>query len=157
MNTRTVLELVLAHVLESDVEAIADIVHHRRRHCHPAGPADAFDAGGDVDPIAENVTILDDHVAEVDADSELDAPVFGNFDVAALHFALHRKRTFDRVDHAWKFGEDPVPGELDDPPVALRNARLDDFAAAMVERGQRADLIGPHQAAVADHVGGHDC
>ena len=79
-------------VLEHEVELVADIFAHRARHRDPAGLGDAFDPRRDIDPVAENVVALDDHVAEIDADAELDPPVLGNVGVAVAHLALD----FDR-------------------------------------------------------------
>ena len=47
-----------------------------------AGPGDAFEPRGDVDAVAEDVVVLDDDVAEIDADAEFDAPVLGDVVVA---------------------------------------------------------------------------
>jgi hypothetical protein len=48
----------------------------RRRDAARLGQA--FEPARDVDTVAEDVTVLDDDVADVDADTELDAMVGGN-------------------------------------------------------------------------------
>jgi hypothetical protein len=63
----------------------------------------------DIDAVAMDVAVLDDHVAEIDADMELDPLLFRGRGVAQGHPALQRKRAGDRLDDA---------GELDQHAVA---------------------------------------
>ena len=70
-----VLQRLLAHILEGEVEPVADMVADRRRNRDAAGLGDAFDARRDVDAVAIDVVVLDDDVAEIDADAELDAAI----------------------------------------------------------------------------------
>ena len=51
---------------------------------------------------SENVVVLDDDVALVDADAKLDALVFRDGGVVLGHAALHRGREGDRLDNARK-------------------------------------------------------
>ena len=91
-KTRTgpvdVLQVLVAHVLEDEVELVADMVAHRAGHGDAAGPGDAFEPRGDIDPVAKDVVVLDDHVAKVDADAELDPAVLRHVGVAGSHLAL---------------------------------------------------------------------
>ena len=49
------------------------------RHRDAARLGDAFESRGDIDAVAEDIVVLDDHVAEVDADAEFDPPIFRAF------------------------------------------------------------------------------
>ena len=73
-----ILELLLAPVLEGQIQLVADMLADRLRHGDAAGPGDAFEPRRDVDPVAEQVVALDDDIAEIDPDPELDPPVLGN-------------------------------------------------------------------------------
>ena len=70
-----VLELLLAVVDEADVEPAFGILLHARRHADAARLGQALEAGGHVHAVAEDVVVLDDDVADMDADAELDALV----------------------------------------------------------------------------------
>jgi hypothetical protein len=60
------------------------------RRADAAGRSDAFETGGDVDAVAEQVAIgLHHHVAEVNADAELDPFLRYEIAVADRHAALH--------------------------------------------------------------------
>src|SRR5215204_2681840 len=102
---------MLAHVLESDLKPVADIVFDRRRHRDTARAADAFNPRRDVDAVPENVSIFGNHVAKMNSNAQLDAPVLWDFEVSALHLALHRKRALDRIDDAWEFGKQSIAGQ----------------------------------------------
>jgi hypothetical protein len=98
-----VFEALLAEIIEGGI----DLAHSVRMH--PAGNADAaglgqpFEPCGEVDPIAENVAVLDDDVALVDADAELD-PLFGwHVRVPVRQRPLHLDGAAHRVDDAGKF------------------------------------------------------
>src|SRR6516164_627671 len=76
-----VLELLFTYVLERDVELVAHLVVHDSADTDPARLGERFEAGRDVDPVAEDVASVADDVSEVDADAELDQPpVAGGFD-----------------------------------------------------------------------------
>ena len=126
------------------------------RHGDSAGLCDAFKPRGDIDAIAENIVVIDNHVAEVDADPKLDPPVLGNSGVAGRHIPLDFGGAFDRIHDARKLDQHSVAGQLDDSALMLGNGRVDQFRAMAFEVRQCADLISAHQAAVTDNVGGHD-
>src|SRR5690606_3657865 len=70
-----VLERPLAKILEPHLaaEALAYLLANRGRDTDAVGLGQRLQACGDVDAIAEDVAVLlDDHIAEVDADPESD-------------------------------------------------------------------------------------
>ena len=122
----------------------------------PPGCGDAFEARRDIHAVAEDVVALDDDVAEIDADAELDAPVLRHIGVALAHAALDLGGAGDRVHHARELHQHAVAGELDDAPLVLGDLGVDQLVAMRLERGKRAGLVSAHEAAVADHVGGQE-
>ena len=153
-----VLDGLLALVLERDVEAVADLdlVADRARHADAARLGQLLQARGDVDAIAEDVVVLEDHVAEVDADAELDPARRRHIRVAPRHPALDLDRTLHRVGDALKLDQEAVAGGLDDPAAVLGDRRVDQLEPVGPQARKRAGLVGLHQPAVADHVGGED-
>ena len=53
---------------KSKIKFAGSILLHARRDADAAWLGQAFEAGRDVDPVTEDVTVLDDHVALMDAD-----------------------------------------------------------------------------------------
>src|SRR6516165_357727 len=124
-----VLELLLADVLEGEVELARDILMNASRHADAARLGQAFEPGRDVDAIAKDVAVLDDDVADVDADAELDTTVRGQRGIAFAHRRLYLGRAAQRIDDAGELDQQPIAGRLDDASVMAGNFRIDDLGA----------------------------
>ena len=94
----------------------------------PPGSAKAFEPRRDIDAVAEDVAVLDDDVAEIDADAELDALLRGDTGIALGHPALHRDGAAHRIDDAGEFDQQAVAGGLDDAAAVLGDVRVDQLA-----------------------------
>jgi hypothetical protein len=120
--------------------------------------ADALKPGGDVDTIAHQIAVrLFDHVAEMDADAELDAAIFRHADVALDHAALHLDGATHGVDDAAELDEAAVAGALDDAAVMRGDGGIDEIATEAPQARQGAILVGCGEPTVADDVGDQDC
>ena len=96
---------------------------------------DALQTRGDIDALAHQVAVgLLDDVAKMDADAELDAAIVRQADIALDHAGLKLDRAAHRVDHASKFGEEPVAGALDDAPAVHGDGGIDQIAAQALRR-----------------------
>ena len=119
----------------------------------PPGSAKRLQARREVDAVAEDVALLDDHVAEIDADAEADLPLAGDVGVAFGHAPLHLGRALDGVDDARELHQHAVAGGLDDPAFFLGDGRIDQLEPMRAQPGERARLVRLHEPAVAHHVG----
>ena len=70
-----VFELLLARVLERDVELPFDVLPHLTGNTYSARLGDPFQTHRDVHPITEDVASVYDNVADIDADAELNLPI----------------------------------------------------------------------------------
>src|SRR5208337_4792157 len=122
-----------------------------------AGLANAFEAGGDVNAVAHEIAVaLLDHVAEVNAHSNLDTRLRGEASVALGEAALHFHRRSHGFDHAAELDHRPVAGALDEPPVVDGDRRVDEVAAQSPQPRERALLVSASETAVADDVRDQD-
>jgi len=151
-----VLDLLLAQILEDKGQPVAHLVVDRIGDEHPAGIGQGFDASGDVDAVAIEVVALDDHVAEIDADAQLDAAVHNRTSIPLDHCLLHRDRAAHRIDDAGKFDQQAVASGLDDAAVMLGDFRIEELAAQRFQTFKRTLLIRPHQPGIPRHIGGED-
>ena len=151
-----VLHRLLAQVLEHDAELVAHRIAHRARDEDAARIGERLEPRGDVDAVAVDVVALDDHVAQVDADAELDAAVVLRGAVAVGHAGLDGDGAAHRLDGAGEIDQQAVAGALDDAAAVRRDMGFDELAEMRLEPAQRAFLVVPHQPAVADHVGRQD-
>ena len=65
-----VLDALLAHVLERVRQPVADLVAHRAGDADAAGLGQRLQPRRDIDAVAEDVVVLGDDVAEIDADAK---------------------------------------------------------------------------------------
>jgi hypothetical protein len=129
---------------------------HHRRTGDAARPRKPLEPGRHVDAVAIEIVAVDDDVAEIDADAELDVPVLGNPGVALHHAALDFDGAARRVEDAAELDQEAVAHHLEDAPAMLGHGGIEELAAMVAERPQGAFLIGFHQPAVADDVGRQD-
>ena len=153
---RNVLELLLAHVADIERELALDLLVGVVGKADAAGLGQRLHASRNVDAVAVDVALIDDDVADVDADAELDPAIFGNVGVALGHGALDFHRAAHGIDRARKFDQRAVTRRLDDAAAMLRNLGIDEFASVRLERCERAFLVDAHQAAVASDIGRED-
>ena len=151
-----VLDLLLAHRLEAEGELLLDLLRHLARHADAAGLGQLLEPGGDVDALAVAVLALDDHLAQIDADPDLDALIVGTCGIALGEAALQRHRAFDRIDDRAELGEHAVAHELEDAPVMAGDLGLEQLLAPGLQPLMRPRLVALHERRVADDVGGEN-
>ncbi len=125
----------------------------RGAEADPAGLGQGFEPGRDVDPIAEDVAILDDDVADIDAHAKFDAASGRDRGVAGDHRALHLDRATHRVDDAGKLDEEAVAGRLDDAAPMFGDLLIAELAANGAQRRERPFLVLAHQPRIAGDIG----
>jgi hypothetical protein len=151
-----VLDLLLAQILEGEVELVAHLLVRRAAEADAAGLGQGFQPRREIDPVAEDVAVVEDDVAEVDPDAELDAPGGRDIGVAFGHAVLDFDRAAHRVDDAAKLHQQAVAGGLDDAAMVLGDLRVAQLAPDRLQRGERAFLVRPHQPRPAGDIGGED-
>jgi len=115
--------------------------------------SNAFKARGNVDAVAHQVAIaLLDHVAQMDADAELDATLRRKTRVALDHAILHLDCAANGIDDASELYEDAVTRPLDDAAVMHGDGGIDQIASQRSEAGKCPLLVGPGKLAESDHI-----
>src|SRR5262249_49382822 len=131
-----VLDLLLAQILKREVELVTHLIVHHPADANPARLGESFEARSDVDPVAVDVPLFDDDIAQIDADAKLDALICRDFVIALARGALDRHRTSHRFDDAGKFHQQSVAGGLDDAAFVLGYFRVDQLAPEYSEARQ---------------------
>ena len=121
-----------------------------------AGLGQGFEAGRDIDAVAEDVAAFDDDVADVDADPKDDVPLGRQAGVARLGAALDLEPATHRLNDARELGEEAVAGLLNERAAARADRRRNDLALQRGKAPVGALLVAAHEAAVARDVGGED-
>lgn len=88
---------LLAQVREDQIGAMAQMIAYTARNTNSAALHQALEPGGDVDPVAEYVPVLDHHIADIDADAKTHLR-------AGLISGVHRSLNFDGAGHGLEYG-----------------------------------------------------
>ena len=152
-----VLELGRTEIAHGKIEPRLHLPIGVFRETDGAGLRDTFQPRGDVDAVAHQVAVaLLDHVAEMNADAELDAALGRKAGVALDHAVLHLDGAAHGVDHAAELDETSVAGALHYAPVMHGDGRIDQIAAERPQPRQCAILVRAGKPAVSDHIGRQD-
>jgi hypothetical protein len=133
------------------------VIPHGSRDADPAGLCQGFQPRRNIHTVAEDVLLLDDHVAKVDADAEPDPLLLGHLPLAVNHPALDFYCAANGIHDTGKFRQEAIAGVLYDPAPMLLDLWIDQLPEMSLEPFVRAFLIDTHQARISRHVGGEDC
>jgi hypothetical protein len=100
-----VLDLLLAEILKGKGQAVAHVVVNRIGDEYSAGLGQGLQPRCDIHPVAENVVLLNDHVAEVDADAEPDPLLLRHLGLALGHATLDLHSAAHGVDNAHELSQ----------------------------------------------------
>jgi len=154
--SRDVLDLLLAHVLEDEIELVADVVAHHSADANAAWFCEPLQPRRDIHTVAEDVVLLDDHVAEVDADAKPDPTFLRHLGLALGHPALDIHSAADGIDHARELCQDAVASVFYDTAAVFADLRIDQLLEVGFEPLVGAFLVRTHQTRVTGHIGGED-
>ena len=116
-----VLKLLLTHFGDIERELAFDLLIGVVGKPDRAGTGQRLDSGGDIDPVAVDVALVDDNVTDVDAYAELNPTIFGNIGIAFGHGALDLHGAADGVNSACELDQRTVARRLDDTAAMFRN------------------------------------
>src|SRR5215469_3647906 len=134
-----------------ETELVPDLVVNRLRDADGARMGESLKPGGDVDPIAEDIVAVDNHIAEVDADPKLETAIRRQRVIDRARGPLHFNGAVQRIDDARKIRQQAVTGRADDPSAVRGDQRVDG-AAELAEGSMRAGLVLAHKPAETGHV-----
>src|SRR5215472_5476508 len=148
-----IFDQLIADVLKSVRELVANLLEDRMRDADPVGPGQTLEPCRDIDAIAKNVLRFGDDVADIEADAEGQLTVLWNAGIAKTHPALNFDCAHHRLNRAGEFREHSVAGRFDDPSSMLpypRDEQLPEVGLVML---MGALFVDPHQARVAGDIG----
>ncbi|MGA7265068.1 MAG: hypothetical protein WCB44_20555 [Stellaceae bacterium] len=88
-QTKTAARLLLAQVLEGNIELVAHLITHHAADADPAWLGQGFEPCRDIDPVSEDVLALDNDIAKIDPDSELDMLLWRDGRISLRHAPLN--------------------------------------------------------------------
>src|SRR4051794_37107371 len=106
-----VLDQLLAQILEEEICPTPQVIADPAGDAYSTPIGEAFEPSGNVNAVAENVTVLDHDIADIDADPK---PHDGIrlARVGLVHCVLNRDRAVNRVEDADKLSQNAVAGRI---------------------------------------------
>src|SRR5215468_1385816 len=147
-----VLDLVFAHVLERKMQLVAHLIAHDAADADAPGLRQGFETRRDVDAVAIDVFVINDDIANVQANPKLNTPLWRNLHIALGHLPLDIDSTAYGVDDTGKLDKYAVTRRLNNAPAVFRDLGIDDRASVALECGQCAFFIQAHQPRIARDV-----
>jgi hypothetical protein len=120
-----VFDRLLAKILVVQCELVPDLFVDRARDVDPARFREAFEACGNVDPVAVDLFAVDHHISEVDADAELHPALGRDIRVLSLERGLDFDGALDRIHDAGEFCQHAVSRGINETSVMLLDERVD--------------------------------
>ncbi len=153
----------LGEVLDLLVPEVAELEAGPARHLamYFSGNADApricesLQPGRDVHAGPEEPPLLDPHLAQMEAHTELHAALGGQGPVKSSDDFLDLDRTLQRRDGAAELSQEVVAREVVETTPVLADVKLD-LLAPHRDCADGGVLIPSHEPGVTDHVGGED-
>ena len=108
-----VFQRLRPHVLKSRIDLAADLALRFIGDADAAGLRDDFETRGDIHAIAKDIVVIDDDVADVNADTEFDPLILRHGGVLPSHGALEVNRAAHCIDGAGKLHQHTVTSRLD--------------------------------------------
>jgi hypothetical protein len=113
---------------------------------------DPFKACRDIDAIAEDIAIVNDNVADVNADAEFNPLVLRHRGILLGHAALNVNGATYRIHGASKFDQHAVTGRFDDAASMGSYRGINEGLSNSLKPSQRNLLVGTHQAAIPGDI-----
>ena len=151
-----VLQVQVAEILEAGVHAAGHRLVHGARDQDAAGQGFRLEPRRDVDAVAEQVVLLDDQVAEMQAHAQEDGAVIGLVARGVLHGLLQFDGGGQRFDGGAELGQYAVARQLDDAAATPSHDRHDGLLADGAQASDRAAFVAAHEPGIAHHVGSED-
>jgi len=137
-------ELLLSGILEGDVELTLGILLHPCRHADLARCRKPFQTCRHIDAITKDIVTVDDNIAKIDANSELDLLGLGDLGVPFGHIPLNLDGAAQRIHHAGEFDQHAVACSLDNTAMMLGDSGIDERFPDRLEPRQCAFFVAAH-------------
>src|SRR5215472_6600584 len=149
---RDVLYPAFASVLERKVGLAFKLVADTACDVYPARFVKTLQASRDIDAVAIDVLVIDDYVAGIDADAELDPAICRDAGIVLGQFALDIETAAHRVHRAVELDQKTVARGADQPAMVLGDFGLEQIFDMSGEAKVCALFIDPHQPGIADDI-----
>ncbi len=146
---------MLAEVLELERQLFHDVIVNTAGDTDTAGIRQPFQTRGDIHPVAENISVFQHDVADINSDAKLHSAIFFEVFVLVSQFILDVDGALHGRQRAAERGKNAVAGGPANSSLVPRDETICDQAESR-QSGQCSFLVDLHQAAIACDIGSED-
>jgi hypothetical protein len=117
--------------------------------------SDSFQAGCNINAVAKDIVVVDDDVADVDADTKFDSALLWHLGVMRRRVALDLDRASCCVYRACELNQHAVARGLDDTASMLDDFGINDSFSDCLQLAECALFVGAHKPAIAGDIRRH--
>src|SRR4030095_16263784 len=103
---------MLSHILEPNAQLVSHLLVRCGRQANTSRVSQSLQARGDVDAVPIKIFMLDDHIAQIDADPKRNTPSACHGFIAIGHSTLDIGCAPDRIDNTYELNQQAIPGRL---------------------------------------------
>src|SRR5262245_9474419 len=147
-----VLQVLRTAILDIEGEFSARMIQHCLGDADAAGFGERLEPSGNVDAIAVYVVVIDDDIAEIDANADVDALVLWDIGITLGKATLERDGALHCINDAREFDKYAVTSGFDDATVMLGDLRIEELAPVRLQALKRPAIVRHHKTARARDV-----
>ena len=147
-----VLQRLRPEVIPADLDFAPDLPIGVIGDANAARLGNSLQPGGNVDAIAKDIVVVDDDVADMDADPEFNPDIWRDVGILRGHGALNFDRAAGGIDGAGEFHQHAIAGGLDDAAAMRGDRGINKGFSGRLEPGQSAFLVRTHEAAISGDI-----
>jgi hypothetical protein len=140
------------HILKRGIELPANLALCVIRNADPAWLCDALKAGRNVNAVAIDVIVVEDDVADVNADAKLDPSLPGHIDIFDGDPPLDLHRAARRIDGTGELHQHTVASRFHDATAMQCDRGVHQRLPEGLKLGQRPFLVPAHQKAITGNI-----
>src|SRR5580704_7529211 len=145
-----------SNVVEDEVKTPGHILLNACRNADATRFDQTIQPSRNVHPVTENVIVLHNDVALVNADTELDA-IVARCSISLTHLALPFCRATQCINYTGEFDQEAVTGRFDNATPVFSNFRIDNLRPDRPQPVEGAFLVSPDQPRIPRYIGGENC
>jgi hypothetical protein len=119
---------MLSHILKPDAKLVPHLLVRCRRQVDTSWLGEGLEARGNVHAIPIEIPMLDDHIAQIDADPKREASSPRHGLIAIGHPTLDIGCAPDRIDHTGEFDKQAIAGRFYNPAGVFSHGGIDQLA-----------------------------
>src|SRR5258708_7950992 len=151
-----ILQVLRTHIVKDDIDLPADLTLCVVRDANATRLRNPFKASGDVDAVAKDIVVIDDDVADVDADAKFDPLDLRHRSILLSHTALDLNGAAHRIYDTAELSEHAIARVLNDRATMFADLGISEPTQTLPQPDVCPFLVQAGQATISSHISRKD-